>query len=90
MRSIANSRAERAERRLAKRRRAQLDRVLGVLVRLLARTAVLLGPVLPTKAEELWRTLGGPGSVLDQRLDALPTLDTAGWLVRKAAPLFPR
>jgi methionyl-tRNA synthetase len=61
-----------------------------VLVQLLARTAVLLGPALPTKAEELWRTLGGPGSVHDRRLDALPSLDTAGWRVRAATPLFPR
>jgi methionyl-tRNA synthetase len=71
-------------------RRAELDRTLGVLVRFLARTAVLLGPALPVKAEELWQTLGGPGSVHDQRLDALPTLDPAGWNVRAAAPLFPR
>jgi methionyl-tRNA synthetase len=67
-----------------------LDRILGVLVRLLARTAVLLGPALPTKAAELWRTLGGPGSVHDQRLETLPSLDPAGWRVCKAAPLFPR
>ena len=71
-------------------RRTELDRVLGVLVRLLARTAVLLGPALPTKAEGLWRTLGGPGSVHDQRLDAISTLETAGWSVCAAAPLFPR
>jgi methionyl-tRNA synthetase len=71
-------------------RRTELDRVLGVLVRLLARTAVLLDPALPSKAEELWLTLGGPGSVHDQRLDALSALDTTGWNVRAAAPLFPR
>lgn len=72
-------------------RRVALDRTLGVLVRLLARQAVLLGPALPGKAEELWRALGGPGSVHDQRLDDLAALDPTGWTVRAVvAPLFPR
>lgn len=70
--------------------RRALDRTLGVLVRLLARQAVLLGPTLPVKADELWQALGGPGSVHDQRLDGLRTLDPTGWRVSAAAPLFPR
>jgi methionyl-tRNA synthetase len=70
--------------------RPALDRSLYVLVRLLARQAVLLGPALPSKAEELWRTLGGGGSVHAQRLESLAALDPTGWTVRAAAPLFPR
>jgi len=70
--------------------RAALDRTLGVLVGLLARQAVLLGPAIPVKADQLWHALGGPGSVHDQRLDGLAALDTSGWRVRAAAPLFPR
>lgn len=71
-------------------RRRELDGTLGALVRLLARQAVLLGPALPRKAEELWRTLGGPGSVYAQRLAGVPSLDCAGWRVTRGAPLFPR
>ncbi|HKG92056.1 MAG TPA: methionine--tRNA ligase [Gemmatimonadaceae bacterium] len=71
-------------------RRGELERTLGVLVRLLARQAVLLAPVLPVKSEELWRTLGGPGSVHDQRLGGLDHLDPTGWRVTRGAPLFPR
>jgi len=70
--------------------RTALDRTLGVLVRLLARQAVLLGPALPVKADALWHALGGAGSVHDQRLERLSTLDPSGWRVHAAAPLFPR
>jgi methionyl-tRNA synthetase len=71
-------------------RRSALDRTLGVLVRLLARQAVLLSPALPVKADALWHALGGLGSVHDQRIDGLSALDTAGWRVRATDPLFPR
>jgi methionyl-tRNA synthetase len=72
------------------RQRPALDRTLGVLVRLLVRQAVLLGPALPAKADALWQALGGPGSVHEQRLEGLSALDPTGWRVRAAAPLFPR
>ena len=71
-------------------RRPELDTVLWTLVRLLARQAVLLSPIIPAKADELWRTLGGPGSVHDQRLDHVAGIDPAGWKVVPGSLLFPR
>jgi methionyl-tRNA synthetase len=71
-------------------RRPELDRALHTLVQLLARQAVLLAPVLPGKADEIWRALGGPGSVHWQRLAQLSAVDPAGWRATKTAPLFPR
>jgi methionyl-tRNA synthetase len=67
----------------------ELDAVLASLVRRLARQAVVLGPFMPGKAQELWEAVGGPGDVLAQRLANLDALDAGGWRVRKAA-LFPR
>jgi methionyl-tRNA synthetase len=69
---------------------AQLDDVLSSVIRALARHCVLLHPFVPTKTEELWRQLGAPGRVSDQRFDGLAGLDAAGWKVRKGAALFPR
>ena len=62
--------------------RQTLNRTLWAIVRVLARQAVLLGPVLPAKTDELWRALGGPGSVHDCRLTDLDALDPAGWCVK--------
>ena len=70
--------------------RPAFDRTIAAAVRLLAKSAVLLGPVIPTKAEELWRALGGPASVHDQRLADLEQLDPTGWGVTSGTPLFPR
>ncbi|MEP6692473.1 MAG: methionine--tRNA ligase [Gemmatimonadaceae bacterium] len=69
-------------------RHAELDATLAALVAQLARVAIRLAPFMPSKCQELWTTLGGPGSVHDQRL-ASPA-DSAGWRVTKGAPLFPR
>jgi methionyl-tRNA synthetase len=69
---------------------AELDNVLASLTRNLARQCVLLHPFMPLKTEELWRQLGGIGRAADQRFDALPGLDAAGWKVRKGVPMFPR
>ena len=71
-------------------RRSELDAVLWTLVRLLARQAVLLAPIIPSKAEELWVALGGRGSVHQRRWGDLEQLDPAGWRVASARPLFPR
>ena len=71
-------------------RRAELDDVLASVMRSLARQCVLLYPFVPVKTEELWRQLGAPGRVSDQRFDALAGLDAAGWRVHKGPPLFPR
>ena len=69
---------------------AELDHTLASLARQLVRQAVYLAPFMPVKSEELWRSLGGPGSVNDQRFDKLDTLDPAGWRVTKGEPLFPK
>ena len=71
-------------------RRAELDDVLASVMRSLARQCVLLYPFVPVKTEELWRQLGAPGRVSDQRFDGLAGLDAAGWRVHKGPPLFPR
>ncbi len=68
----------------------ELDDVLSSLVRGLARHAILLSPFLPDKAQALWKQLGGPGTVAEQRFGALGELDAAGWQVRKGDPLFPK
>jgi methionyl-tRNA synthetase len=69
---------------------AALDQVLASLVRQLARQTVLLAPFMPSKAQAVWEQLGGPGSVADQRFDALGTLDAARWKVVKGESLFPK
>jgi methionyl-tRNA synthetase len=73
-------------------RAAELDAVLGTLVRQLAFAAVAVSPVMPAKAAELWAALGGPGAVDAQRFAASGGLaaEPAGWVVRKGEPLFPR
>jgi hypothetical protein len=45
---------------------------------------------MPAKTEELWRQLGTPGRVSDQRFDGLAGLDATGWKVHKGEGLFPR
>jgi methionyl-tRNA synthetase len=69
---------------------AELDRTLGSLARQLVRQCVHIAPFTPTKAEDLWARLGGPGSVHDQRFDGLASVDPTGWRVTKGAPLFPK
>jgi methionyl-tRNA synthetase len=71
-------------------RRGELAAVLADAVGSLARQAAALAPVMPGKSQELWRSLGGPGTVIEQRLDRLATLDVSGWRVSKGAPLFPK
>jgi methionyl-tRNA synthetase len=72
-------------------RAAQLDETLGALVRNLARLAVLIFPYMPAKAEHLWRQLGAPGRLEQQRIgEELMALDGSGWQVVKGEPLFPR
>jgi methionyl-tRNA synthetase len=71
-------------------RRAELETIMASLIRRLARQAVLLAPFMPVKAEELWKQIGGPGSVHAQRFDALDALTVTGWQVSKGAGLFPR
>ena len=70
--------------------RDALLHVLGVLGRSLARQAVAIAPFMPSKAQQLWEALGGPGSVHDLRWPTLAPVDPAGWQVTKGAALFPR
>jgi methionyl-tRNA synthetase len=70
--------------------RAALEETMAALIRHLARHAVMLSPFMPQKCQELWHQLGAPGSVLDQRADALTRYDVTGWRVTKGAPLFPK
>jgi methionyl-tRNA synthetase len=71
-------------------RDGELDQVLATIVRALARQAACLAPVMPGKADALWRALGAPGSVHTQRLDRLAAIDPTGWRVAKPEALFPR
>jgi methionyl-tRNA synthetase len=70
--------------------RLALDHVLSVLLRQLARQAVLLAPFMPNKAQAVWEQIGAPGTVAEQRNDRLDALDAAGWTVRKGESLFPK
>lgn len=67
-----------------------LDVVLASLIRRLARCTLQLAPFMPTKCEQLWRTLGASPALHSLRFDALSGLDAAGWRVTKGEPLFPR
>jgi methionyl-tRNA synthetase len=70
--------------------RAELESTLATLVRQLARQAVYLSPFMPEKSEELWKSLGAPGSPGETRFNGLERLDPAGWKVDKGPPLFPK
>ena len=70
--------------------KSELETTLASLIRQLARQAVLVAPVMPVKAQALWTQLGAPGTVGDQRFDALPLLDATGWRVQKGDSLFPK
>ena len=70
--------------------RAQLESTLATLVRQLARQAVYLWPFMPTKSEELWRSLGAPGSPGEMRFSDLDKLNPTGWKVEKGPSLFPK
>ncbi len=71
-------------------RRAELDSVMAALARHLARHAVLLFPFMPTKSAALWKMLGAPGALEEQRFASLSGLDATGWRVQKGEALFPR
>lgn len=70
--------------------RPELERVLATLARQLARQAVYLSAIMPGKAEELWRMLGGSGSASGTSVKTAESLDCTGWRVTKGEGLFPR
>ncbi|HXN77124.1 MAG TPA: class I tRNA ligase family protein, partial [Gemmatimonadaceae bacterium] len=70
--------------------RTELESTLATLVRQLVRQAVYISPFMPGKAEELWTSLGGPGSPGEMRFDRLEKIDPTGWKVKKGPSLFPK
>ena len=70
--------------------RAALETTMGTLARSIARQTAMLFPFMPGKTAEMWRRLGAPGRVEDQRWNSLMKLDAAGWRVTKGDPLFPK
>ena len=82
---------ETAPWKLAKAKRdAELDQVLGDLVRTVARLAVMSAPFIPAKADELWNSLGAGRALASVRLGDLAGLAVGGWTVAKPPPLFPK
>ena len=70
--------------------RGALEATLASLIRQLARQAVYLWPFIPGKADELWTSLGAPGSPSDMKFSGLDGLDPTGWKVAKGLNLFPK
>jgi len=52
--------------------------------------AVYLWPFMPGKSEELWKSLGAPGSPGEMRFKGLERVDPTGWKVKKGPSLFPK
>ncbi|HXF94644.1 MAG TPA: class I tRNA ligase family protein [Gemmatimonadales bacterium] len=71
-------------------REAELDPVLGSLVRTVARLAVLLAPFMPAKAEEVWQVLGTGRPLAAVRLGDLETPLPEGAQVGEPPILFPK
>ena len=71
---------------------AAVDGILGDALEVLRLVAVLASPAMPDACAELWRRIGMPGSVADQRAPgALQWGGYPGGLdVEKGSPLFPR
>ncbi len=75
-----------------KSKRAELEVTLYALLETMRHLAVLLFPVIPSKAREIWQQLGATGSPEDVHLDDLKTwggLD-AHLRVAPGDPVFPR
>ncbi len=73
-------------------KRAELEVTIYALLETMRQLAVLLFPVIPSKACEIWRQLGAEGSPEDVHLDDLKTwggLD-ANLQVAPGDPVFPR
>ncbi len=82
---------ETAPWKLAKAKRdAELDQVLVALVGTVARLAVMSAPLIPSKADELWNSLGADRALASVRLGDLAGLAVGGWTVAKPPPLFPK
>jgi methionyl-tRNA synthetase len=71
-------------------REAELDTSLAALARALYRLAVLAAPFTPGKAQTLWESLGGSGSVAAARWSTLAEPPVAGVSTAKPETLFPK
>jgi methionyl-tRNA synthetase len=74
-------------------RAADLDRLLGSLAVALQHTALLLYPVMPVKAAQVWETLRLTPALAEARLPASGTLlapPPTGVPLGESKPLFPR
>jgi len=70
--------------------RAELAGVMASLIRQLARHAMHLAPFMPAKSQELWASLGGPGSVCTRNFADSERVAVTGWKVRRGGTLFPK
>jgi len=70
--------------------RGELERALASLIRQLTRQALYLWPFMPRKSEELWTSLGGPGTPPKVGFGGIKLLDPTGWRVKKGVGLFPK
>jgi methionyl-tRNA synthetase len=68
----------------------RLDTVLCLLYRALRATALLVAPVMPGMAQQLWANLGLPGQVADQRFHDFDFEAAAPGPVAAPQPLFQR
>ncbi len=71
-------------------RDAELDAVLHALAAALCRLALMMSPIMPGKAQDLWSALGQPGDVSGRRLTEAGAPAVAGAATRKPENLFPR
>jgi len=69
---------------------AELDRVLGALVRALYRLALLASPFLPDRTQLLWEALGQPGRAASADWATLGAPPVAGCAIKKPDGLFPK
>ena len=70
--------------------RERLGTVLSTAVHGLGTLAVLLSPVLPKATAKLWPSIGGVGSVAQQRIDEAHEWAAGERVIPLESPLFPR
>ena len=68
----------------------KLDAVLAVLYRALRATALLVAPVMPRLAQELWASLGQPGEVTARTFNGFALDGPAEGPIGEPRPLFQR
>jgi methionyl-tRNA synthetase len=71
---------------------AAVDAVMGDALEALRIVVLLTNPALPTTTQEIWRRIGLPGRIEDQRLPSAAAWGgyPGGLAVEKGEPLFPR